>query len=664
MTEGTCRSRPMNEVLTELKDRTPDGDELCTKLKDPPLFMFSTTPGRDSDVTIFYDGGNSHCLFNEGTPDNLYGVKLEDGPHPLGAVRATTVYGGDSWICQPKTSSGRREILIGIEVKDITTPFPRVDLREATADIKASDPNNAKLQALSVPESVGGEVNVLLGIQYAAHFPKLVHQLESGLGIYEVKLHPGSDNFTAAIAGPHHSFDLIMGHVGDVVTMLTSFKQGLEQWRTEGPPPIRSICYTDFLSQDELQAAHTHRRAELTNLQGLDGWDDTPEDCPIASICPAHPLEMDELDDEIAVPPPAPKKQTKPKARITTETRDDYLDSDDDGIFNTGFCAGKPNYGEEGEPCTPIICSVCEHDITTTPEDIEDLMVDLSLVEQASYSGETLCKEGLFYRVHNVSNDQVDEPDLTTMKHYAANLESLIKIEYRCPRCRNCQPCRDADETEKISLREEAEQAEIEASVRLDAANRKFMCKLPLRGVPEDFLATNKHQAEKVLDRQVRLYANDEITQPIIVKAMKKLFDNGHVELLKNLPIKTQQKILEQPVNYFIPWRIVFKSSSLSTPARPVFDCSARTPVTAGGKGGRCLNNLMCKGRNMSFNLIKMLLRFSIERVGLSGDIKQFYNVFKLDEDFWHLQLFLWKEDLKVDTPTLIAAIKTQIYGN
>ena len=138
----------MNEVLTELKDRTPDGDELCTKLKDPPMFMFSTTPGRDSDVTIFYDGGNSHCLFNEGTPDNLYGVKLADGPHPLGAVGATTVYGGDSWICQPKTTRGRREILIGIEVKDITTPFPRVDLREATAEIKAANPSNNQLQAL------------------------------------------------------------------------------------------------------------------------------------------------------------------------------------------------------------------------------------------------------------------------------------------------------------------------------------------------------------------------------------------------------------------------------------------------------------------------------------------------------------------------------------
>ena len=95
--------------------------------------------------------------------------------------------------------------------------------------------------------------------------------------------------------------------------------------------------------------------------------------------------------------------------------------------------------------------------------------------------------------------------------------------------------------------------------------------------------------------------------------------------------------ILEQPVNYFIPWCVIFKSSSLSTQARPVFDCSAITPVTSEGKWGWCLNYLMCKSRIMSFILIKMLLRFSIDSIGLSGDIKNFYNVFKLEEDFWHL---------------------------
>ena len=192
------------EMLNRLKNLTPAGDTLITKMRDPPLFMFSSIPGMDSDVQIFYDGGNSHCLFREVTPRNLWGCLVKRGPHPLGAVGATTVWGGDSWACQPMTSQGSREVLIGIEVKQITTDFPMVDLTEATAEIKASKPEDAELQALNVPKMVGGQVDILLGIQYLSHFPKLVHSLDSGLGIYEVRLSPSSPCITAAISGPHH----------------------------------------------------------------------------------------------------------------------------------------------------------------------------------------------------------------------------------------------------------------------------------------------------------------------------------------------------------------------------------------------------------------------------------------------------------------------------
>ena len=44
----------------------------------------------------------------------------------------------------------------------------------------------------------------------------------------------------------------------------------------------------------------------------------------------------------------------------------------------------------------------------------------------------------------------------------------------------------------------------------------------------------------------------------MIVKAMTKLFDNGHVTLLKDLPLEQQKLILDQPVQYFTPWRVVF----------------------------------------------------------------------------------------------------------
>ena len=53
--------------------------------------------------------------------------------------------GGDTWACQPLTTRGSREVLIGIEVERITTDFPMVELQEATVTshvshvVKASD---------------------------------------------------------------------------------------------------------------------------------------------------------------------------------------------------------------------------------------------------------------------------------------------------------------------------------------------------------------------------------------------------------------------------------------------------------------------------------------------------------------------------------------------
>ena len=72
----------------------------------------------------------------------------------------------------------------------------------------------------------------------------------------------------------------------------------------------------------------------------------------------------------------------------------------------------------------------------------------------------------------------------------------------------------------------------------------------------------------------------------------------------------------------------------------------------------------MAKGKSKSFNLIQMLLRFSIGSFAILGDISQFYNVFKLKPEFWHLQLFLWREALNPDNPVDIVVIKTIIYGN
>ena len=39
-----------------------------------------------------------------------------------------------------------------------------------------------------------------------------------------------------------------------------------------------------------------------------------------------------------------------------------------------------------------------------------------------------------------------------------------------------------------------------------------------------------------------------------------------------------------------------------------------------------------------------------IGSVGIFWDIREFYKVFELDENFWHLKLFLLKEELKAES--------------
>ena len=58
---------------------------------------------------------------------------------------------------------------------------------------------------------------------------------------------------------------------------------------------------------------------------------------------------------------------------------------------------------------------------------------------------------------------------------------------------------------EEMSLQEEKEQAQIESCVRLDAANKTLISKLPFIKDPEEKLKPNRRIAEKILQTQIRI---------------------------------------------------------------------------------------------------------------------------------------------------------------
>ena len=165
---------------------------------------------------------------------------------------------------------------------------------------------------------------MLLGIQYSAHFSKLVHSLDSGLAIYEVRLLAGDPLITAAIAGPHHSFNMMLEKIGDTGATLAPFTQGLAQWKLFGPPPIQPM----HLDTQDLELAAALNLAEIRGLDDISEFNNDST-LPTALICAEHitPLSEDCTRHSTSTP----RTNQKNRGRQLTDTREDILDSYDAG---------------------------------------------------------------------------------------------------------------------------------------------------------------------------------------------------------------------------------------------------------------------------------------------------------------------------------------------
>ena len=131
-----------------------------------------------------------------------------------------------------------------------------------------------------------------------------------------------------------------------------------------------------------------------------------------------------------------------------------------------------------------------------------------------------------------------------------------------------------------------------------------------------------------------------------MVAAHEKLRSRGFVAPVADLPNEVQKDLISHPAGtYVIPWRVVHKASSLSTPCRMVFDASSKTP------GGESLNGILAKGRNNLASLINVLLKFRCSKAAFTCDIRMAYNNLKLHHDHIRHQLYLWKEDLDPSSP-------------
>ena len=206
-------------------------------------------------------------------------------------------------------------------------------------------------------------------------------------------------------------------------------------------------------------------------------------------------------------------------------------------------------------------------------------------------------------------------------------------------------------------MQQEAEQQLICDSVRIDPKTQRAIAFLAFTADPAKHLTQNFHIAVKRMKNVCRKYSKNEEVKNMIHMGFQKLLDRGHIIKWEDLTQEQRLNIDNSSDAYCIPWDVGFKETSLSTPARPTFDASSKTPT------GFSLNDILAKGSADLVSLVSMLLDWLIGPSALVGDISQFYNTVLLEEDHWKYQQVVWFDNLDPETTLRRGVVRTCIYG-
>ena len=167
------------------------------------------------ELLIFFDNGCSDFVISKSAVD-LLGArcsKQSSGPIILGGVgNCTTKSTFGTYHVKLPLHDGRQISLSGVCLETITSTMPTYPLDEVFLDIQQSYKKSGGQHPLpKLPPSIGGDVHMMIGIKYLRYHPKSIHQLSSGLTIYE-SFFKDSSGRRGVVGGPHRIFTNVNQH--------------------------------------------------------------------------------------------------------------------------------------------------------------------------------------------------------------------------------------------------------------------------------------------------------------------------------------------------------------------------------------------------------------------------------------------------------------------
>ena len=213
-----------------------------------PIFIFCVVQGFSGPVMCFVDCGANCMLAREGIPENEFiSVKLADGPIPLGVATGMTTYANAEFASLLPLANGNFQCVRGLTLKRVTGDMPALDLAPVFENIKAKCSSNKRLQNLKVPNVLGGQIDMILGIRYQSIYPQVLHTFPNGLTVFESKLRPAEEGALACIGGPVSCLEALCGTISASTTMsyMANLTQNLGHYLMVDMFPARPDCGYD-----------------------------------------------------------------------------------------------------------------------------------------------------------------------------------------------------------------------------------------------------------------------------------------------------------------------------------------------------------------------------------------------------------------------------------
>ena len=228
---GETAANLSNEGLLDFfnKDKRLSGDGKGNILGIPKgdvAFVFCMIKGKKSGIQAFIDNGCNCCIMRDGIPENeLRSCKLQNGPITIDVATGISVNATGEWGCALPMLDGSHQLVRGLTVPKVTSDMPYMQLRPALDKIKASHANKKDLQKIQIPEILGGQVDMILGIQFSSVYPEPIHHLDNGLTVFRSKFLPNKPGEIACIGGPVECIHNMASHAGATFTVryLTNF---------------------------------------------------------------------------------------------------------------------------------------------------------------------------------------------------------------------------------------------------------------------------------------------------------------------------------------------------------------------------------------------------------------------------------------------------------